>query len=121
MIRILLADDHGAVRRGLSELFANYADVHLVAAVPDGETAVAAAAQCEAHVVIMDISMPGIGGIEAVRQIMAACPKTRVIMLSAFSDRGHVSDAIEAGAVGFVSKGGDPGELIRQIRAAASA
>ena len=116
MIKVLVADDHESVRSGLSELFANYNDVNLVAAVPDGETAVAASAGCQADVVLMDISMPGIGGIEAVRQIMAACPHTRVLMFSAFSDRGHVADAMAAGAVGFVPKGGDPSDLIKEIR-----
>jgi DNA-binding NarL/FixJ family response regulator len=121
MIRILLADDHAAVRSGLAEFFANFNDISIVAAVPDGETAVSAAANCDTDVVLMDINMPGIGGVEAVRQIMAACPQTRVLMFSAFSDQGHVQDALAAGAVGFIAKGGDPRELIRQIRETAAA
>jgi DNA-binding NarL/FixJ family response regulator len=118
MIRLLLADDHDGVRSGLAELLANYEDLQLVASVPDGETAVSLAGKEAPDVVLMDINMPGMGGIEATRLIRRLRPETRVIMFTAFGDHGHVADAMAAGAAGFVVKGGDPRELLDQIRAA---
>ena len=121
VIRILIADDCAAVRSGLSEYLANYPDVNLVGAAPDSATAVSLAAASHPDVVIMDLMMPGIGGIEATRQIVAAQPGTRVIMHSALSGRSQLAAAMAAGATGFVSKGEHPQLLLQQVRQTGSA
>jgi DNA-binding NarL/FixJ family response regulator len=118
MIRLMFADDHEVVRFGLSSLLANYDDIEVVGAAHDGEEAVALAAAHEPDIVLMDLSMPGMDGIEATRLIMEARPETRVLVFTSFSDRDRILDALDAGAVGYLLKDTDPDELVRGIRAA---
>ncbi|HEX8122197.1 MAG TPA: response regulator transcription factor [Solirubrobacteraceae bacterium] len=119
MIRLLLADDHAVVRDGLRQLLANVDDLEVVATAADGEEAVALAAEHEPDVVLMDLEMPRLDGSEATRRIVAARAETRVVVLTSFSDRERILDALDAGAVGYLLKDADPDELVRGVRAAA--
>ncbi len=119
MIRVLLADDHRVVREGLEQLLANFDDVELVGTAADGEEAVAMDAEAKPDVVLMDLSMPGVDGIEATRRIVAARPEVRVVVFTSFSERDRILEAIDAGAVGYLLKDAEPDELHRGIQAAA--
>jgi DNA-binding NarL/FixJ family response regulator len=119
VIRLLVVDDHAVVRAGLERLLANYDDVELLGTAADGEEAVRRSAELEPDVVLMDLAMPVLDGIEATRQIMAARPETRVVVLTSFSDRLGVLGALDAGAVGYLLKDAAPDELLSGIRAAA--
>lgn len=119
MIRLLVVDDHAVVRAGLERLLANFDDVELVATAADGEEAVALSAELEPDVVLMDLAMPVLDGIEATRRIVAARPETHVVVLTSFTDRVGILGALDAGAVGYLLKDADPDELMRGIRAAA--
>jgi DNA-binding NarL/FixJ family response regulator len=118
-IRILLADDHDVVRRGLTALLDDADGFAVVGAAADGEEAVALAGEHEPDVVLMDLSMPGVDGIEATRRLMAARPESRVVVLTSFSDRERILLALDAGAVGYLLKDAEPDELLRGIEAAA--
>ena len=118
-IRVLLADDHDVVRRGLTALLDGASGFAVVGAASDGEEAVALAAAHEPDVVLMDLSMPGVDGIEATRRLTAAQPDARVVVLTSFSDRERILDALDAGAVGYLLKDAEPDELLRGIEAAA--
>jgi DNA-binding NarL/FixJ family response regulator len=118
-IRILVADDHDVVRRGLTALLDGTDGFAVVGAAADGEEAVALAGQHEPDVVLMDLSMPGVDGIEATRRLMAERPDSRVVVLTSFSDRERILDALDAGAVGYLLKDAEPDELLRGIEAAA--
>ena len=117
--RVLLADDHDVVRRGLTALLDGASGFAVVGAASDGEEAVALAAAHEPDVVLMDLSMPGVDGIEATRRLTAAQPDARVVVLTSFSDRERILDALDAGAVGYLLKDAEPDELLRGIEAAA--
>jgi len=119
MIRLLLAEDHAVVRGGLLQLLAAIDDIEVVGAAAGGEDAVALAAERRPDVVLMDLEMPGMDGIEATRRIRGADPDVNVVVLTAFSDRGRILDAIDAGAVGYLLKDAEPEELIRGLHAAA--
>lgn len=119
MIRILLAEDHAVVRAGLEQLFATTGDISVVATAADGEQAVALAAEHEPDVVLMDLEMPRMDGREATSRIVAARPTARVVVLTSFSDRDRILDALDAGAAGYLLKDAEPDELIRGVRAAA--
>jgi DNA-binding NarL/FixJ family response regulator len=119
MIRVLVAEDHAVVRGGLLQLLGNVDDVEVVGAASGGEEAVALAAEHTPDVVLMDLEMPGIDGIEATRRIRAANPDINVVVLTAFSDRQRILGAIDAGAVGYLLKDAEPDELIRGLEAAA--
>ena len=118
-IRLLIVDDHPMVRRGLGELFEAEEEIEVVGAVAGGEEAVATAAETEVDVVLMDVSMPGMDGIEATRRLIAAHPTTRVVMLTSFADHERVIDALDAGAIGYLLKEAESDELVRGVRAAA--
>jgi DNA-binding NarL/FixJ family response regulator len=118
-IRILLADDHDVVRRGLTALLDGSDGFAVVGAAADGEEAVAMAGEHRPDVVLMDLSMPGVDGIEATRRLMAERPESRVVVLTSFSDRERILDALDAGAVGYLLKDAEPDELLRGIAAAA--
>lgn len=118
MIRVLIVDDHEVVRAGLALLLGRFDDLELVGAASDGATAIAMALQRAPDVVLMDLSMPGVDGVQATRTIMERCPGVHVVVLTTFADQAHVTAAIEAGAVGFLLKDADPGTLSQAIRAA---
>lgn len=117
MIRVLIADDHAVVRGGLEQLIATAGDMELVGMAADGAAAVALVAQHAPDIVLMDLAMPGVDGVEATRQIVAARPTSQVVVLTSFSDRQRILDALDAGAAGYVLKHADPDELLDAIRA----
>jgi DNA-binding NarL/FixJ family response regulator len=119
MIRVLLADDHGVIRDGLGRLISGVEDLELVGVAADGAEAVEPSARLEPDVVLMDLEMPVLDGIEATRQIAAAQPQTAVLVLTSFSDGPRIVGALEAGACGYLLKDLDAGEVATGIRAAA--
>jgi DNA-binding NarL/FixJ family response regulator len=119
MIRVLVADDHAIVRVGLAQLLEACDDVEVVGSVTDGLEAVAAAIGRRPDVVLMDLSMPGVDGIEATRRILSVRPEIRIVMLTFHSSPDPILDAIDAGAVGYLLKDAEPDEILRGVRAAA--
>jgi DNA-binding NarL/FixJ family response regulator len=103
-VRVLIADDHAVMRDGLRALLRTERDIDIVGAAEDGRDAVRLACELAPNVVVMDISMPGLNGIEATREIRRRCPSTAVIMLSMHSTSEHVYRAYEAGASGYLLK-----------------
>jgi two-component system, NarL family, response regulator DevR len=118
-VRILLVDDHTIVRLGLKTLIGDQPNMEVVGEAGTAAEAVRAAERLRPDVVLMDIRMPGEGGIEATRQITARFPQSKVVMLTSFADDELVVRAIRAGAVGYVLKQVDNAELLRAIEAAA--
>jgi DNA-binding NarL/FixJ family response regulator len=116
-IRVLLADDHALVREGTRRLLETEADVEVVAEAASGEEAIEAAQRLHPDIAIIDIAMPGIGGIEATRTIKAHCPETAILVLSAYDDEPYLIALLEAGAAGFLLKNIHGQELINAIRA----
>ena len=119
MIRLLIADDHAVVRTGLMHLTATFDDIELVGAAEDGEEAIRLAADLRPDVVLMDLEMPRLDGIEATRRIVEGRPEAAVVVLTSFSDQQQILRALDAGAVGYLLKDAEPEELARAIRAAA--
>lgn len=119
MIRVLVVDDHAMVRAGLVAMLAADGDIEVVAQAADGRAAVDQAAERHPDVVLMDLSMPVMDGVEATRAVLQAAPATRVVVLTSFSDRERVRRAIEAGAVGYQLKDAEPDALREAIRSAA--
>ena len=116
-IRVLVADDHAVVRQGLRTFLELQDDIEVVADAADGERALAAVAEHDPDVVLMDLVMPGIDGVEAIRRIAAHHPRTRVIALTSFLDDDKVFPAVRAGASGYLLKDVQPQELVKAIRA----
>jgi DNA-binding NarL/FixJ family response regulator len=119
MIRILLADDHAVVRTGVSQLLATADDLEVVGTAADGAEAVEMWRSHRPDVVLMDLSMPNMDGIEAIGRVRQEDPDAVVVVLTSFSDRDRILDALDAGAIGYLLKDAEPDELIRGIRAAA--
>lgn len=116
-IKILLADDHAVMRTGLKLVLERQKDFQVVAEASDGRQAVALTQQHQPDVVVMDITMPNLNGIEAARQITGAQPQTCVVILSMHSDEAYVLRALKAGARGYLLKESAEGELIDAVRA----
>lgn len=119
MIRVLLADDHQLVRSGLAALLAGTADIDVVGTAANGAEAVDIARQTKPHVILMDLVMPIMDGVEATRRIAVELPGTQVVVLTSFSDHKRILAALDAGAVGYLLKDVDPAELVRGVQAAA--
>ncbi len=115
-IRVLIADDHAIVRKGLRALLNEIEEMAIVGEAADGRQAVDLAAETRPDVVLMDIVMPHMDGIEATRQITAGRPKTRVLALTSFAADDKLFPAIKAGALGYLLKDSDPEDLVRAIR-----
>jgi DNA-binding NarL/FixJ family response regulator len=119
-IRLVIVDDHPLVRRGLCELFAAEGDIDVVDAVGGGDEAVRSVLAQHPDVVLMDVSMPDIDGIEATRRVLAVRPETRVVMLTSFAEHERVIEALDSGAIGYILKDAESDELVRGVRAAAA-
>jgi len=116
IIRILLADDHAIILDGLCSLLDRNPDLKVVGRAADGMSAVRLAAELSPDVVIMDISMPRLNGIDATRQILAAHPRTKVIALSMHKDGRYISEALKSGALGYLLKESAFEELVAAVR-----
>ena len=119
MIRVLIADDHGVVRDGLGRLVEAQDDMTVVGLAADGENAVRQARETDPDVVLMDLDMPNVDGIEATRRIADVAPLAAVLVLTAFSDRPRILGALEAGATGYLLKDAAAEDVADGIRAAA--
>jgi NarL family two-component system response regulator LiaR len=115
-IRVLIADDHAVVRQGLKTFLELQDDIEVVEDVADGEAAVAAVEREAPDVVLMDLVMPGVDGVEAIRRIKEARPQARVLVLSSFLDDERLFPAVRAGAAGYLLKDVEPRELVKAIR-----
>ena len=120
MIRVLVIDDHALIRRGLGELFESIEDIGCIATIDDGIHAETAVLEHSPDIVLMDISMPKMDGIEATKRVLATRPETKVIMLTSFSDHAGIINALEAGAIGYLLKDAEPDDIVRAIRDAAA-
>lgn len=119
-IRLLLVDDHAVVRSGLRMLLASEADVEIVGEAGSGSEAVSAAGSARPHVILMDIGLPDMSGIEAARAIKSSHPEIAIVALTIHEDEEYFFKMLEAGASGYVPKRAAPEELITAIRAAAN-
>ncbi len=119
IIRVLLVDDHSVVRIGLKAYLSTLADMRVVGEAASGEEAVRLAGELAPDVILMDLLMPGMDGVEATRQVMKASPSTQVIVLTSYHEDEHIFPAIRAGALSYVLKDIDPDDLAKAIRHAA--
>ena len=118
-IRVLVVDDHPTFRRGLGALLASLPEVELVGEAADGAAAVERAAALQPDVVVMDLDMPGLGGVEATRRIVAAQPSVAVLVLTMLDEDESVFAAMRAGARGYVVKGADTDDVLRALESVA--
>jgi len=118
VIRLLIVDDHAVVREGLRLLFATVPDVEVVGMAADGAVAVEQARVLAPDVVLMDLGMPELDGIEATRRIVARDRDAKVVVLTSYSDEERMIAALRAGAIGYVLKHSDAAEVVRAVRAA---
>ncbi|MCB0192715.1 MAG: response regulator transcription factor [Anaerolineae bacterium] len=119
-IRLILADDHAVVRSGTRELLEQQPDLKIIGEASDGEEAVQLASTLQPDVVVMDVRMPRLNGIEATRRIKADYPKIRILVLTAHDDDEYVFALLQAGANGYLLKTAEIDELVRAIRTVAS-
>jgi len=117
LIRVLVVDDHTIVRKGITRMLGDEPRIEVVGEAATGESAVSLANQLQPGVVLMDVKMPGIGGIEATKKIVRALPDVKVLALSVYEDEPYPSRLIKAGASGFLSKGSNLSEMLRAIYA----
>jgi DNA-binding NarL/FixJ family response regulator len=118
--RVLVADDHGAFRSGLRALLDTTGDVLVVGEAATGEEAVSQSISLQPDVVLMDLNMPGMGGLEATRRIVETAPHIAVLVVTMYDDDDSVFDAVRAGARGYVLKGAQRAELLRAVRGVAA-
>ena len=118
-IRIVIADDHTLLRDGLRALFSSVPDIEVVGEAETGAEVIARAVELKPDVILMDIQMPGVNGIQATRQIMNTNPEIGVIVVTMYEDDDSVFAAMRAGARGYILKGADQEEMLRAIRAVA--
>jgi DNA-binding NarL/FixJ family response regulator len=116
MIKVLVVDDHVIVRDGLAQVLASANDIELVGTASNGVEALVAVTEHAPDVVLMDLSMPEMDGVEATRQIAANHAGVRVLVLTSFSDQSRIMDALSAGAEGYLLKHAEPQEIVAAIR-----
>ncbi|HEY8675976.1 MAG TPA: response regulator transcription factor [Candidatus Dormibacteraeota bacterium] len=121
LIRVLIVDDHPLMRKGLTDILSGAEGIEVVGAAEDGAAAVALAYAVKPDIVLMDISMPGMDGIEATEKLVEMDLQARVVVLTSYSEREKITQALAAGAVSYLTKDAPPDAVIRAIRAAASA
>jgi DNA-binding NarL/FixJ family response regulator len=119
LIRVLIADDHAVVREGLRAVVGSEPDLEVVGEAATGREAVERSSELRPDVVLMDIQMPGINGIEATRRVLNHNPRVGVVVLTMFEDDDSVASAMRAGARGYVLKGAPPSEILKVLRAVA--
>jgi DNA-binding NarL/FixJ family response regulator len=119
VIRVLVAEDHSVVRAGLERLLGTAPDIEVVGGASDGAEAVELAGVHAPDVVLMDLSMPNMDGIEATKRIVDANDAVQVVVLTSISDREKIEGALDAGAIGYLLKDAEPEEVIRGVQAAA--
>ena len=119
-VTVLLVDDHPLVRQGLQAVLSVVDDITVVGEASDGRAAVELAAELEPNVVIMDLQLPGLHGIDATREIVAARPGAAVLVLTMFEDDDMVFSAVSAGAVGYLLKGAAGADIVTAVRAASA-
>lgn len=119
MIRVVVADDHRVVRVGLEQLLATFEDIEAVGFAAGGEEAVALCRELEPDVLLLDLSMPDLDGIEVTDRLRDTVPGTRVVVFTSFSDRERIVRALDAGAIGYLLKDAEPEEILAAIQAAA--
>jgi DNA-binding NarL/FixJ family response regulator len=117
--RCLVVDDHTVVRQGLDMLFGDIDDLEVVGTAATGEEALEAVEKLNPEIVLMDVRLPGIDGVSAVKRIQETAPNVKFVVFSAYGDKRLLSDAIAAGARGYVMKGSPPEDLVRAIRTVA--
>jgi DNA-binding NarL/FixJ family response regulator len=118
-IRVLVADDHAVVREGLSRLISDQFDMYVVGEAADGASAAELAAAVAPHVVLLDMRMPGLGGVAAIKRVRERCPAARVLVLSMYEDAGYARAALAAGAHAYLGKREGSAGLLAAIRAVA--
>jgi DNA-binding NarL/FixJ family response regulator len=116
-IRVVLVDDHAVVRSGLAQLLSGAGDIEVVGQAGDGAEGLELVRQTRPHVVVMDLQMPGVDGVEATRRILAEGVDSEVVVLTSYSDNARIVAALDAGAVGYLLKDADPEDIIDGIRA----
>ena len=119
MIRVAIADDHRVVRVGLEQLLGTFDDVELVGMADGGKATVDLCAAAKPDVLLLDLSMPDVYGIEVTRRLASESPDTRVILFTSFSDREQIVRALDAGAIGYLLKDAEPAAIHDALRAAA--
>src|SRR5947209_11398552 len=119
-LTLMLADDHQIVRQGLRAILQNEPDFHLVGEAADGPEALRLAQRLRPDVLVLDVMMPGLSGLEVARQLTRLAPRTRVVMLTMHAEQAYVAEALKAGAAGYVLKDAGVHELVKAIREAAA-
>ncbi|WKD51346.1 response regulator [Microbulbifer spongiae] len=120
MIKVLVVDDHDLVRMGISRMLSDVEGVEVVGEANCGEEALEFVRQREVDVILMDVKMPGMGGLEATRKLLHRCPQAKVVAVSALDDDLFPNRLMEAGARGYVTKGADLAEMVKAIRTVVS-
>jgi two-component system, NarL family, response regulator LiaR len=119
-IKVVIVDDHVLVRSGLEVVLGMFDDIELAGQAGDGEEAVRLCSELSPDVVLMDLVMPGMSGVEATRRILAACPDTRVVALTSFTEEDLIGETLRAGAIGYLMKNVSADQLAEAVRAAAA-
>jgi DNA-binding NarL/FixJ family response regulator len=119
MVSVLVVDDHALIRRGLSDLFADNDAIRLVGAASDALQAIDVATKERPDVVLMDLSMPGMDGVEATRRLLEVSPDSKVVILTSFTEAERITAAVDAGAIGYLLKDAEPEALVAGVYAAA--
>jgi two-component system response regulator NreC len=119
-ISVVVADDHHIVRRGLRALLAGEPGIQVLGEAADGLEAVTVVERFRPDVLVLDLMMPGINGLEVTRQVRHRAPRTRVVILSMYGDEGYILEALRNGALAYVLKDADPRDLLTAVREAAS-
>ncbi|HKJ95905.1 MAG TPA: UvrY/SirA/GacA family response regulator transcription factor [Gammaproteobacteria bacterium] len=116
MINVVLVDDHQLVRTGIRRILDDADDVHVIGEAQSGEEAIKLVGELRPNVVLMDVHMPGMGGLEATRKLLRVAPDARIIALTVHVDEPYPSRLLEAGAFGYLTKGCDEAEIVKAIR-----
>jgi DNA-binding NarL/FixJ family response regulator len=120
MIRVLLVDDHPVVREGLAAVLEDTKDIRVVGAMGSAEEALASVAAGPPDVILLDLELPGMNGVEAIPRLTTAAPRSRIIVLTAYDTEERVLGALKAGAAGYLLKGAGAAEIVQAIRAVAA-